>query len=284
MKNMLKKKEKSKIFLKSNNIFECPICNSELSLNENMLNCINNHTFDIKSNGSLFLVSTSNYKESKHYNKSFFLARRKFINNEYYKRVYKFIINYINQNYENELLILDLGCGEFTHTNKICENLDGDIKVLGVDYSKSAIDLATDYLDGNNVFVVGDITNLPLKNESVDIIINFLSPFNEKEVNRILKKDGTFIKIIPTKMYLRELREIYNMSEYNNETEVLVNIKEKFKVELEKEIVDSFKIKNKEDLKYLLTMTPLTWNEINQKNKEIKEITIALKVLILKKR
>ena len=34
-------------------------------------------------------------------------------------------------------------------------------------------------------------------------------------------------------MYLRELREIYNMSEYNNETEVLVNIKEKFKVELE---------------------------------------------------
>lgn len=281
---MLKKKEKSKIFLHSNNIFKCPICDKELLLKNNALKCINRHTFDIKRNGSLFLVNTSNYKESKYYNKTLFSARRIFIKNGYYNKIYKYITDYINKNCKNKLLILDLGCGEFSHTEEICKNLDGDIKVLGVDYSKSAIDFATDYLNEKNIFVVSDITNLPLKSESIDIIINFLSPFNEKEINRVLKKDGIFIKIIPTKKYLKELRYIYKMKEYKREEDVLCNLKKKFKIEAEKDFTDCLEIKSIKDMKYLLGMTPLTWNEHNSNVTEIKKISISLKVLILKRR
>ena len=35
---------------------------------------------------------------------------------------------------------------------------------------------------------------MPLENKSVDVILNILSPSNEKEMNRILKQDGIIIK------------------------------------------------------------------------------------------
>ena len=45
--------------------------------------------------------------------------------------------------------------------------------LVGIDISKSAINLATDYLSENNLYVVGDTNNLPLKNNSIDIVIDF---------------------------------------------------------------------------------------------------------------
>lgn len=280
---MIKKKERSKKFLKENTIFECPICNEDLICNYDILKCINNHTFDIKKNGALFLINTNKYKESKYYNRNFFLARREFIKNGYYNSIYEFISKYINHNFKKKILILDLGCGEFSHTAKICDSLnEKNVRTIGIDYSKSAIDLATDYLNEKNIFLVGDITNLPLKNKSVDVIINFLSPFNENEVKRVLTSDGIFVKIVPTKNYLKELRNIYGIIDYKKEIEVLNNLKEKFDIIEEKEIKDNIKIKTEKDKKYLLNMTPLTWNEKHLNVNEINNISISLKVLILK--
>lgn len=46
---------------------------------------------------------------------------------------------------------------------------------------------------------MADLNNIPLKDESIDIILNILSPSNESEMSRLLKKDGIIIKVTPKK-------------------------------------------------------------------------------------
>lgn len=78
--------------------------------------------------------------------------------------------------------------------------------------------MATDYLKTGNIYFVADINNIPLSNNSIDIILNFLSPYNTLEVNRVLKDNGYIIKIVPGNDYLKELRKAYTMNDYEKKT------------------------------------------------------------------
>ena len=173
--------------------------------------------------------------------------------------------------------ILDLGCGEGTITNVFAKNLK-DFFLIGIDYSKDAIDLATDYLNDNSLFLVGDVNNIPVEDNSVDVVLDFLSPFSSNCILKVLKEDGFFIKVIPTKNYLKELRDIYNLDNYENK----FLIKNDFEI-VERKVVEKkfFNLKI-EDQNYLATMTPLTWKQ--EKVKKVKEITISLEIIVLKKR
>lgn len=274
---LLSKLELSKKFLKNNSIIKCIYCNELLVLKNNEISCVNNHNFNIKRNGSIFLVKNNNYKISKFYNKELFIKRRHFILNHYYDDINKYINNFIKTNCKNGT-ILDIGCGEGSHTYLITEDLSY-FNIYGIDYSKDAVDLATDYMCKNTYFLVGDVNNLPFNNNSIDIVIDYLSPFNTENVNKILKKDGYFIKVIPTSNYLIELRKIYNLKEYDNK----FNNIEGYDIIENKVFEKKYNIYDNLDKDYLLNKTPLTWNVVD-KNKNIDTITISLNVLILRKK
>ena len=254
----------------------CPYCFFQLNVNGSNLYCENNHNFNIKKNGSIFLLKNANYKSSRFYTKNLFLARRNFILQGYYTLVIDEIIMYIKEHLKNGK-ILDLGCGEGTITNVFAKNLK-DFFLIGIDYSKDAIDLATDYLNDNSLFLVGDVNNIPVEDNSVDVVLDFLSPFSSNCILKVLKEDGFFIKVIPTKNYLKELRDIYNLDNYENK----FLIKNDFEI-VERKVVEKkfFNLKI-EDQNYLATMTPLTWKQ--EKVKKVKEITISLEIIVLKKR
>ena len=72
--------------------------------------------------------------------------------------------------------------------------------------SYDAISLATDYLANDILPICCDLYNLPFTDNVFDIVLNFLSPINSKEVSRVLKDNGLIIKIVPTSEYLKELR------------------------------------------------------------------------------
>ena len=48
---------------------------------------------------------------------------------------------------------------------------------------------------------MADLTNLPFANEGLDTILNIFSPSHYQEFRRVLKADGTVIKIIPEENY-----------------------------------------------------------------------------------
>lgn len=225
---MKKKIDFLKEFVKLNDIFICPICNNKLVYYEKCLKCDNNHTFDYTKKGTINLIYTSKYHDSIIYNKKLFLNRRNFINRGFYNDVYEKVIDLINTK-SNNLKILDLGCGEGTHSMNIINNINKSINYFGIDYSSDGISLATDYNNENIAFFKASVDNIPLENGSIDIVLDFLSPFNAKEVKRVLKKDGIFIKVSPGKNYLKELRDEAGLGEYLKEKEVLENIKNKFK-------------------------------------------------------
>ncbi len=98
--------------------------------------------------------------------------------------------------------VLDLGCGTGRNTNYFAEN---GCDCVGLDISKTALDLAKKRADENNLKVkyflksIGE--KLPFNDQSFDIILDVTSSnsLSEKErevylkeVYRVLKKDGFF--------------------------------------------------------------------------------------------
>lgn len=249
----------------------CPICKSSLKLNNHELVCENNHNFTISKKGALFLVSSSKYKSSLIYNNNLFQCRRQFINKNYYNLVYDEVAKFINLVQKENVTILDLGSGEGTHMHKILEKVNKNWNLVSIDYSKDAINLVTDY-SKNNICIIGDINNLPLADKSIDVIVDFLSPFNNEEVKRVLKDDGIIIKITPGNKYLEELRHVLKIEDYNKKGEIKANFAKYFKIINEKETLQTYSVTD-EDTANLLMMSPINEQFKNQ-TVHIDKITI----------
>ena len=276
---MLSKKEYLIKFLENNNTFICPLCKENLRQKSSSLVCCNNHTFDYTKKGSINLIKANNYKASNIYTKELFINRRNFINNNFYKDVYLKVAEILNNFAGNkQVSILDVGCGEGTHSMKILELLKFTYLYYGFDYSLDGVNLATDYNGNNKVFFQASVVNIPLKDNSIDIIIDFLSPHNYQEYKRVLKKNGIIIKVSPGSSYLLELRKAMNIGIYEKETQVYNNILNKFSAVCNYKLKKSFELDEEQTLQ-LVHMTPM------QKLREdiiIKNITIDLNIYVLK--
>ena len=260
------------------NILSCPFCQSQLTLKNHSLVCLKNHTFNISKKGTVILYKTSKMKENKIYNENLFINRRSFITGGFYEELHQKISNTINQ--YKVTTILDMGSGDGTHDVQISHRIKNkNVMIIGVDLAKKGIDLSNDYIDRNYIGIVSDLNHLPLKENSVDLILNILSPSNEKEIKRILKPNGLIIKVTPKKEYLQELRTSLNIKDYENEKIIESHIYSKYEVVKKEEIMNTYSIDD-ENLKYLFNMTPLM-NHITH-IPSIDFITIALNIYVLR--
>ena len=126
-----------------------------------------------------------------------------------------------------------------------------------------------------NFYFIGDVNNLPFTKKQFDVILDILSPYNEKEIKRLLKDDGLFIKVVPGVNYLKEVRDGLSMKEY--ETNIL--LEKKFKVYDKIEISDTKEI-DEINTKYLINMTPI--NTSTKKYIKLNNITINLIIYVVK--
>lgn len=184
-------------------LIECPICHGEMHMfQEKSLVCGQRHCFDISKQGYV------NFNPSKNtsYSEELFVHRHKIFADGFYQPLVNLIEDLVTgrREYSNPL-ILDAGCGEGYYSKSVLPN--SRCVKLAFDISKKAVQLAAKDCDAA-FWMVADLDNIPVKSDSIDVILNILAPANYAEFNRVLKKDGVIIKVIPGENYLIELRKL----------------------------------------------------------------------------
>lgn len=284
---MISKREQTIKFLMNNDFYICPICKEKIKFKNGSMICDNLHTYDISKKGLICLLNTGKFKTNYIYDKQLFTYRRSFILGGFYQELYFYLKQIIEKYKKNAYVnILDLGCGEGAHDDIITNNITNDYLFTGLDYNKEAITMAIDYQNDHRNFMVSDVNSLPFKNSTFDIIINILSPYYSEEVIRVIKKDGLFIKVIPDKKYLIELRNSLGFDEYEKYDDVKNKLNNHFDIIDEITIDKKYNI-NKEQLDNLIHMTPLMKSKkvttnLNNNNIDINEITVNLKILVMR--
>jgi len=239
----------------------CPLCQSSFLPYETgyFVKCKNNHSYDLAKKGYVNLFNGYT-KITKTYDKILFSARKIISDSGLYKNLCEKICGIINPG-----IILDAGCGCGNLTVDIFEKTGKNL-TFAVDLSKDGIDFASgNFCENNLIWIVGNLNNLPLENNTIDIILNIMSPANYAEFNRVLKPDGILLKVLPDADYLKELRNfIYKENDKNNYSneEVLANLEENSGNIYIKDIIDvkyTHEVSG-ENIPALFDMTPLTLN------------------------
>ena len=276
-------------------LLTCPICGKRLSkyAKDKVFKCENNHSYDIAKQGYVNLL-ISNMKRSKNPgdSKEMVLARIDFLRRGFYKQVSdkinEAIYDYFKDS-ENRIEILDVGCGEGYYLTNLKEYLKekqiyGDF--YGMDVSKEAVKYAS-RSEKECIFAVGNNYHIPAEDNSIDCILSVFSPIDIDEINRVLKKDGIFVRVLPRTNHLIEMRNIIysvvnlNDKVYKPDSEKDVYIKEvnvTYNISLDNEEFNS-----------LLKMTPHYWKSTPENKAKLEEyedlkITVDMRIGVFKKK
>ena len=261
--------------------FACPICRENLTLVESSLKCENRHSFDLAKFGYVNLVPQ--IKQSANYDKENFQNRQQILEAGFYQAILE-VVSDLLSNSKNAKTILDIGCGEGFYSRKLQEN-HPEKTFYAFDISKDSVQIAAKSEPNWAVnWFVGDLARLPIKDASMDILLDIFSPANYGEFRRVLSKDGILIKVIPTENHLKEIRQRVQdqltNKDYSNQ-DIKNHFQEHFTI-LSSQTASLTKTITAEQLQALLSMTPLLFH-IDQSKidwSQLTEITIEAEILV----
>ena len=261
--------------------FACPICQENLTLVESSLKCNNRHSFDLAKFGYVNLAPQ--IKQSANYDKENFQNRQQILEAGFYQAILE-VLSDLLSNSKNAKTILDIGCGEGFYSRKLQE-IHSDKTFYAFDISKDSVQIAAKSEPNWAVnWFVGDLARLPIKDASMDILLDIFSPANYGEFRRVLSKDGILIKVIPTENHLKEIRQKVQdqltNKDYSNQ-DIKNHFQEHFTI-LSSQTVSLTKPITAEQLQALLSMTPLLFHVDQTKIdwSQLTEITIEAEILV----
>ncbi|MCM3636043.1 methyltransferase domain-containing protein [Paenibacillus camelliae] len=264
---VLSRNERTVLFSKYEDIFQCPICRNAMTLvNQKSFICSNNHCFDLNKKGYVNLLTHSLKTK---YDKAMFEARKAISAKGFFEPLLDRICvmmasEQLLTDSQSPIKILDAGCGEGSHLTytlqKLIEKADREVFGVGIDIAKEGITIASRGVS-DTVWCVGDLAKSPFSDKSFHFILNILSPANYSEFHRMLDDEGMVVKVIPERKYLQELRAIlYKQSDrsiYSNE-HTIEHFKRNFNL-VDFQHVQYRVTMEHEDIEKLVHMTPLSW-------------------------
>ncbi|MGL5541334.1 MAG: putative RNA methyltransferase [Erysipelotrichaceae bacterium] len=241
----------------------CPLCKQPLTLHERTFGCDNHHTFDQAKQGYVNLLLKQKASGD---NQEMVIARQQFLQKGHYEPLVTFLQDLLDS-FPNEVIV-DAGCGEGYYTNQIAGALAST--VFGFDVSKVALQKAAKSKAGVQ-YAVASIFEMPLANESADVVLNVFAPIAAEEFARILKEDGLLVVVGPGVNHLLELKKaIYE--------EVVLN--EEHTLESEHfTLIDHFRLhynitlNSQEEIQHLFTMTPYYYKTKAEDAKKLESLT-----------
>ena len=261
--------------------FACPICQDNLTLVETSLKCSNRHSFDLAKFGYVNLAPQ--IKQSANYDKENFQNRQQILEAGFYQTILETISDLLAR-LETTKTILDIGCGEGFYSRKLQES-HSEKTFYAFDISKDSVQIAAKCEPNWAVnWFVGDLARLPIKDASMDILLDIFSPANYGEFRRVLSKDGILIKVIPTENHLKEIRQMVQnqltKKNYSNQ-DIKEHFQEHFSIQ-SRQIASLTKPITAEQRQALLAMTPLLFHvdHTNIDWSQLTEITIEAEILV----
>ena len=238
-------------------LLRCPRCGSAFHLTEQSLVCEQNHCYDLSKRGYVNLAPAHDQNAEK-YGAELFDSRRTVFENGFYTPVMDAVASLLP---EGPFSLLDAGCGEGYYARAIAQQFPL-AQVLGLDLSRDAITAAA-RVPGRANWMVADLKHLPVANESIDVLLDVLTPADYNEFRRVLKPDGVLIKVIPGADYLREVRSavapwLRSGDEYDN-TRVMEHLRAHADVLSETELHCTTAL-TPEQSHAFLRMTPMTFS------------------------
>ena len=261
--------------------FACPICQENLTLVESSLKCSNHHSFDLAKFGYVNLAPQ--IKQSANYDKENFQNRQQILEAGFYQAILDALSTMLSS-LETSKTILDIGCGEGFYSRKLQE-AHPDRTFYAFDISKDSVQIAAKSETNWAVnWFVGDLARLPIKDASMDILLDIFSPANYGEFRRVLSQNGILIKVIPTENHLKEIRQIVQdqltKKDYSNQ-DIKEHFQEHFSIQ-SSQIASLTKSITAEQRQALLSMTPLLFHVDQSKIdwSQLTEITIEAEILV----
>ena len=261
--------------------FACPICQLDLELVETSFKCPKSHSFDLAKFGYVNLAPQ--IKQSANYDKENFQNRQQILEAGFYQAVLEGISDSLATK-PSAKTVLDIGCGEGFYSRKLQE-VHPDKTFYAFDISKDSVQIAAKSEPNWTVnWFVGDLARLPIKDASMDILLDIFSPANYGEFRRVLSKDGVLIKVIPTENHLQEIRQMVQnqltKKDYSNQ-DIKEHFQEHFSIQ-SSQIASLTKPITAEQRQALLSMTPLLFHVDQSKIdwNQLTEITIEAEILV----
>ena len=261
--------------------FACPICQENLTLVESSLKCDHRHSFDLAKFGYVNLAPQ--IKQSANYDKENFQNRQQILEAGFYQAILEGISDILATK-PSAKTILDIGCGEGFYSRKLQE-AHPDKTFYAFDISKDSVQIAAKSEPNWAVnWFVGDLARLPIKDASMDILLDIFSPANYGEFRRVLSKDGILIKVIPTENHLKEVRQMVQdqltKKDYSNQ-DIKEHFQEHFNIQ-SSQTASLTKPITIEQRQALLSMTPLLFHVDQSKIdwNQLTEITIEAEILV----
>ena len=261
--------------------FACPICQENLTLVETSLKCDNRHSFDLAKFGYVNLAPQ--IKQSTNYDKENFQNRQQILEAGFYQAILD-ALSIMLSSLETSKTVLDIGCGEGFYSRKLQE-AHPDKTFYAFDISKDSVQIAAKSETNWAVnWFVGDLARLPIKDASMDILLDIFSPANYGEFRRVLSQNGILIKVIPTENHLKEIRQIVQdqltKKDYSNQ-DIREHFQEHFSIQ-SSQIASLTKPITAEQRQALLSMTPLLFHVDQTKIdwSQLTEITIEAEILV----
>ena len=246
----------------------CPVCKEPLALLSNGVRCLNGHHFDRARQGYLNLLPVHKKRSvNPGDNSEMVRARSRFLDGEFYQAPATALLQQaaVCLGRKAAPVVVDAGCGEGYYTLKLRQQFP-QATVCGFDISRPAIQhcchrsKALD-LANNSEWLVASVADIPLLDNSADLIVSVFSRVNWSEFDRILKPGGHLLVLNPGPEHLWELREqIYSEVRPYPEDKLLNQLPETFALTNNTIVQDQLALPNSATILDLLAMTPHYWH------------------------
>ena len=251
-------------------VLVCPVCGGGLGLTAagRSLACSAGHSFDIARQGYVNLYRGKPVNE---YSKESFRQRQQILEKGMYAHILEEICSFLQAvcGAGRPRLLLDAGCGEGSYTREIAARLGGcGLDFYGVDLSRDSVQLAASTANQAGgaasaiKWLVADIGHLPVRDGSVDFLLDIFTSAIYEEFQRILSPDGYLIKVIPGEGHVKELREAASSQLHHKdykERKGTAVFSEHFETILNKTVSQTFAV-TPEERDVFIHMTPLLFH------------------------
>lgn len=264
----------------------CPVCQHSLNGDNKHLECTNRHSYDAARQGYWNLL-LANQKRSKDPgdNAEMIQARRSFLELGYYQPLAERVACQVTKvaQQQNSPRILDMGCGEGYYTVQMQQQLvqlDNAAQLAGLDISKHAVKAAC-RLSKEITWTVASGANMPVAEQSLDLISVLFSRLMPEEFARTLKPGAHLLIAYPGDQHLIELRELIYDEVRQSEFDPATVLGSRFTLDETETVNYPFTLQTQQEIQQLVAMTPHGWR-IGQNAKDklaaLDQLTLTLDV------